>query len=191
MAVGSSKTIIWMERLQFHTVNHTWFLRGQWMLVLFSMKQSQRLTDLEITMNLKSFYRQFIIRLKYVMNLQNQICRLGSCPIIHIIHSLARGIMQFLSMASQEAKLTKYFHHQHGRLQSLYHRQIYMIVSHWVLQLTIQPTMPCLQEYNGSCRYHWFRKYLWYKMMNYGTTIHSHKCLRRSFWLLEMHHLLN
>lgn len=171
--------------------NHIWSLRAPWMLVQFSMKPSQRLMDLEITMNLKSFYRQFIIRQKYVMNLQNQICKLGSCLTIHITHKLVKVIMQFSWMAYPDLRLTTYLHQTHGRLQRLYYQQIYMIVSHWALQLTIQRITQYQQECNGSCLYHWFHKYLWYKMTNYGIIIHSHKCLRKSYWLLEMRHLLN
>lgn len=180
-----------MEQLQFHMDSHTWFLQDQWMLLQFSMRMFRKLMDLEIRIHSKSFYRQFIIRQKYVMNLRKQICKLGSCLTIHITHKLVKVIMQFSWMAYPDLRLTTYLHQTHGRLQRLCYRQIYMIVSHWVLQLTILQIMQCLQEFNGSCLYHWFHKYLWYKMMNYGIIIHFHKCQKKLYWQLEMHHWQN
>ena len=162
-------------------VNHTWFLLDQWMWGQFLMKMLQKLMDLEITIHSKNFCRQFIIKLKYVTSLQNQICKLGSCLTIHIIHLLVKVIMLFWLMVFQGQRLTQYLHQTPGRLERLYYRKIYMIVSHWVLQLTIPQIMQCLQEYNGSYLYHWFHKYLWYKMMNYGIITHSRKCPKRLF----------
>lgn len=191
MDVGSNKIIISMAIPQYHMVNHIWSPQDQWTLVQFLMKTYQKLMDLEIIIHLKNFYKQFIIRLKYVTNLRKQICKLGSFQTIHIIHLQVKVIMQFLWTEYQEVRLTQYLHRQHGRLERLWQQQIYTTVSHWELQLTILQIMQCLQEYNGSYPYNWFHKYLWYKMMNCGIITRSHKCLRRSYWLLEMHHLQN